>query len=275
MDRVQCSECRLGPRARRQEQDPVERQQPERIDDLSGAIHQGVKIQSRIMGYRAPDRPWDLGQHELARHKVRVGQERPERVAFGFVAHELHERRRIRVEERHASALAADLVECATQSAGVGIHGERCWQSTTDGADNPSLRDQSIQGRADAGWRTELRDRSIAVGHEQPLPVRHPLQIATQILTQLSNANGPVHVHECSISSSKRSDPGVCTFAYPDGSRHALVFLVDQNFDGLVPSHRRPAGVLAEAMIGDSIDTGDPRAVETWIETGCGVAEIK
>ena len=63
MDRVQGSERRLGQCARRQEQNALERQQPERIDDLSGTSHQAVKIQSRIVGGRAPDRSRDLSQH--------------------------------------------------------------------------------------------------------------------------------------------------------------------------------------------------------------------
>jgi hypothetical protein len=122
VDRVQSSKRRFGQRACRQEQNSLEGQEPERIHHLAGPSDQAVEIQPRIVGGRAPNRSRDLGQHELARHKVRVGQERPERVAFRFVTHELHERRRIRVEERHASALTADLVECPTQSVGVGVH---------------------------------------------------------------------------------------------------------------------------------------------------------
>jgi hypothetical protein len=77
VDRVQCAERGLGECSRCQEQGAFERQEGDPIKRLMGAGHQYVQDQTSVMGSSTPDRPRHLGQHELARDDVRIGQECP------------------------------------------------------------------------------------------------------------------------------------------------------------------------------------------------------
>jgi hypothetical protein len=200
VDRVKGSQRGLRQGASRQQQGAVDRPQPERIDEFTGTAQEDRQRQPGIVRDRSPDCARDLGQHELGRDEVGVLDEGPEQAALRLVSDQLHKGRRVRVEQRHASELAADLVEGSTQRVGVTVHLERLGQPVPDRTRHSPGSNQSIECRAGAGRWAEFGDWSVAVSDQQSLTLCHAPQVAGQVLPQLGDADGPAHVHEGSTS---------------------------------------------------------------------------
>src|SRR5205807_9514188 len=99
------------------------------------------------------------------------------------------------------SALAANLVQRATESLRVSVQLQRLGQPPSERARHPSLGDQPIELGTGAGRRTELRNRPVAAGHDKPLAAFHATQIDAQILSQLCDSDplSAAHVHQGSI----------------------------------------------------------------------------
>jgi hypothetical protein len=96
--------------------------------------------------------------------------------------------------------VAADLVECATESARVAAELQRFGKSATDGTRYVSFGDEPVEcgtGRRRRG--AKLGDRPVAVGHDKSLPVLDSTEVLAEVLTQLGYpycGTGIRHVHE-------------------------------------------------------------------------------
>ncbi len=100
VDRIEGSQRGLFQRSGCRKHCAVERQQAKRIEQFFGAFECRLDSSPSFLRKRSPDRPWNLGERELARDKIGIGDESSERRALGLVGDQLHERRRIEVEKR-------------------------------------------------------------------------------------------------------------------------------------------------------------------------------
>jgi len=104
VDRVECPYRRFGEGSGGQQQRPVERQQRQRLEQLAGPLQELLKREPRIDGGGSPDRPWQLGQNQLARQQVRVRKKATESWTLRLLSDQLDQGRGIDVEERQLSA---------------------------------------------------------------------------------------------------------------------------------------------------------------------------
>jgi hypothetical protein len=91
VDGVERPEGGLCQRARGREQAVVEREQPERFEQLAGSAYQGLEGEARVTGGCASDRTWQFGEDELTGNQVGTRKEGPQHLAFGLVADQLDE----------------------------------------------------------------------------------------------------------------------------------------------------------------------------------------
>ena len=117
MDRIERTKRRFGERSRCQSRRARSSgSRATRIEGLASAVNiKNVQI-GESNGHRLTARRIARGTSVSTSSldtRSALGQERPERETLGLVAYELDERRCVRVEERHGSARAADLVEGA------------------------------------------------------------------------------------------------------------------------------------------------------------------
>ena len=72
--------------------------------------------------------------------------------------------------------------------------------STTARRNRAPLGDKAIDGRPVVPDRPDLRNRTVAIGHDQALAFLDAAQVHAEVLAELGHAHGVSHVHECSIS---------------------------------------------------------------------------
>ena len=94
--------------------------------------------------------------YERSRDQVRVVGEGAQRRTLGLVPHQLDQRRCVRVEDWHGSALAADLVERTTQGVDVAVHLQRTRDPVSGRRQDSSFGDKAI-----AKMRAEERPEKI------------------------------------------------------------------------------------------------------------------
>lgn len=98
------------------------------------------------------------------------------------------------------SPLVADGLEGSAQCVRITRHGQRLRQSAMARRSYEAGGDQRVdRGGAHRRW-TQFRDWLVAVSDGESFPLFHPPKVGTQVLSQLGNAHGGVHVHEGSIS---------------------------------------------------------------------------
>jgi glucose 1-dehydrogenase len=207
VDRIECSQEWFSEGARNGEQAPVEREQRERLEQLASAGDQSIEREAWIVSNCSSDRTRQLSEHELARDEVGLRKEGPQCLTLRFDPNQLHERRGVGVEERH-SALAADLVERATERIRVAVELEWIGKSAAAWTREPPLGDQPIEGRAWSRRWPELCHGPVSVGDEQPLATLDAAEIPAEVATQLGNADRVLHVHEGSTSGGRSSADG-------------------------------------------------------------------
>src|SRR5438067_8471001 len=111
MDCIKRSEPRLRVCARRREQSGIEFNQGKRLQSLLRALQKALDWKARFVRRRAPNRTRHFREYELTGQQLHVRDEESEIFALRLVEDHLEQRRSVRVEDRHASALAANLVE--------------------------------------------------------------------------------------------------------------------------------------------------------------------
>src|SRR5712691_1969574 len=104
MDRVESAQSRFRQRAGGQQERPIEREQGDGVEHLTGPFDQEIEREPRVVCDSASDRARQFGEHELACDDVRFGKEGAEGWALRLLPDQLDERRRISVEEGHLSA---------------------------------------------------------------------------------------------------------------------------------------------------------------------------
>lgn len=135
-----------------------------------------------------PDGSWKLSQYQLAGQQVSLGEECPQRAAFRLVPQELHQRRRVGVEERQ-SAFAADLIERAAEHGNLPADLQWLRQPATAWPPHSAFGDKPVQRRSCGGGGAELGDWTVMVGHNESLPLLNEPQVMAEVLPKLGDSN--------------------------------------------------------------------------------------
>ena len=76
---------------------------------------------------------------------------------------------------------------------------ERFGQPTAAGTRGTSFYDQPIELGARGRRRSQLGDRPVPVGHDQPLAALDPAQVPAEVLAELADTDRVLHVHKSSM----------------------------------------------------------------------------
>jgi hypothetical protein len=102
MNCVQGAQGGLLKRAGGSEKRTIDWQESDGIQELSGSSQERRERKRGIDGCCALYRAGHLGERELTRKQVGIGEEGTKRIGLGLGAHQLHKCRGVEIEQRHA-----------------------------------------------------------------------------------------------------------------------------------------------------------------------------